>query len=201
MIFVRGNHEDHDWLDDLEAKSDAAIFSVDAYQRVFCLKTGVPYEFSSGGESIKIFGIGRVGPLIGEPEPHQSKLIQLYEKERIYEADFSEIDILLTHDTAMDSVTVGFGMEEIRLVLDAVQPAYHFHGHTEEHVVKRLDKNGQTQSIKLSDLHWDHSTTPAIIEQGAMGVLRWTDSVQHRFEVVDAPWLSEYNANSWENFT
>jgi hypothetical protein len=43
LIFVRGNHEDHHWLDTLERQSDDAVFPVDVYRRVWCLKTGVPY--------------------------------------------------------------------------------------------------------------------------------------------------------------
>src|SRR5258707_574812 len=45
LVYVRGNHEDHTWLDTLEGKTSAPIFPVDPYQRLYCLKTGVPYTF------------------------------------------------------------------------------------------------------------------------------------------------------------
>ena len=44
MIFVRGNHEDHEWLDEREQQIDEPLFPVDAYNRIFCLKTGMPYD-------------------------------------------------------------------------------------------------------------------------------------------------------------
>lgn len=33
MVCVRGNHEDHEFLDDLESKTNDTIFSIDAYQK------------------------------------------------------------------------------------------------------------------------------------------------------------------------
>ncbi|MFQ6056020.1 MAG: hypothetical protein ACE5J3_08585 [Methanosarcinales archaeon] len=39
QAFVRGNHEDHDL---------GAIFPVDAYNRIFCLKSGIVYYGHTG---------------------------------------------------------------------------------------------------------------------------------------------------------
>jgi hypothetical protein len=61
LIFVRGNHEDHLWLDALEQQTSASIFPVDPYQRLFCLKTGVPYTHTTAHEQITVLGIGRIG--------------------------------------------------------------------------------------------------------------------------------------------
>ena len=44
LICVRGNHEDHAFLDRLEAESHDAVFPVDCYRRVYVLKTGVMYN-------------------------------------------------------------------------------------------------------------------------------------------------------------
>src|SRR5262249_408472 len=68
VIFVRGNHEDHEWLDALEKQSDQPVFPIDPYKRIYCLKTGVPYTFTSNGESISVLGIGRVAPPVGEKQ-------------------------------------------------------------------------------------------------------------------------------------
>jgi Icc-related predicted phosphoesterase len=199
LIFARGNHEDHDWLDALEAQSDGALFPVDAYGRVFCLKTGIPYTFRKADETITILGIGRIGLLPGEHNVSQPKYIQPSELERLYAADVAACDILLTHDVALDFITPNYGMEEIRLVLDAAKPAYHFHGHTEEPFTRRVDANGTTQAIKLADLHWEKSQSPMRLEAGAMGLLRWHNPIEQRFEVIDADWFFEYNAKNWQN--
>ncbi|MEO8610663.1 MAG: metallophosphoesterase [Chloroflexota bacterium] len=197
LIFVRGNHEDQEWLDALEQKSDAPIFAIDPYERIFCLKTGVPYTFNRGGEAITIVGIGRVAAPRGEQKPDKPKYIQPHELERLYSLGKVDFDILLTHDSAIDSVTKGFGMEEIRLVLDAYEPVYHFHGHTEEPLTRREDRNGTTVVYKMADLHWDKTSRGKPLEPGAMGILRWKDRSSYTFEVVNQPWLKEYTASTW----
>ncbi len=45
MLCVRGNHEDHEFLDELEQvakKNDEAAFSIDAYKRIWVCRSGVP---------------------------------------------------------------------------------------------------------------------------------------------------------------
>jgi Calcineurin-like phosphoesterase len=61
LLFVRGNHEDHSWLDAREHQFPDPCFPVDAYLRLWCLKTGAPYTFQRGEEAITILGIGRIG--------------------------------------------------------------------------------------------------------------------------------------------
>lgn len=198
LLFVRGNHEDHTWLDELEQQSSDATFIVDTYKRIHCLKTGVLYTHKTATEQINILGIGRVGTLIGEPDPNQPKFIQTYEKERVNKADYPQVDVLLTHDTALDTVSIGYGMEEIRLVLDVYTPVYHFHGHTEEPYIERLDTNGVTRSIKMSDQNWNRSISRQPLLPHVMGILRWRGPQDHSFKVVTADWLDEYNGRNWQ---
>jgi Icc-related predicted phosphoesterase len=197
MIFVRGNHEDHEWLDECERSApDSPIYSIDVYDRIFCLKTGMPYSLQAGTETLTLLGIGRIGAPVGE-KSLKPKYIQPYEQERLYDLGKLHLDILLTHDTALDFVTKGFGMEEIRLILDAYKPCYHFHGHTEEPFTQRLDKNKFTMTYKLADLHFGVKNSSIYLELSAMGILRWTNPDQHTFEVVEAAWLKEYTSKSW----
>ena len=60
MICVRGNHEDHRYLDELEKQSDAAVFPVDCYRRVWCMKTGQIHRICAPDAEISLLGIGRV---------------------------------------------------------------------------------------------------------------------------------------------
>jgi len=198
MIFVRGNHEDHEWLDEHEQRADTPVFSIDAYNRIFCLKTGVPFDLVSGDETLTVLGIGRIGASIGD-KSHKPKYIQPFEQDRLYNLDKFKLDVLLTHDTALNFVTKGYGIEEIRLILDAYQPPYHFHGHTEEPYTHRLDANGVTESYKLADLHFGVKNSSFFLESGAMGILRWKNHNEHSFEVVEAPWLKDFTSKSWRS--
>lgn len=157
----------------------------------------MPYTFHKQNQTITVLGIGRVGALVGETDLTQPKLIQPYESERVNHAQIDQLDILLTHDTPLDFVTMGYGMEEISLILDVYAPAYHLHGHTEEHHIER--KYNKTRVIKLSDLHWDEQSPGQSVESASMGILRWTDRSNHRFEVVEDEWYTMYTAQNWQN--
>jgi Calcineurin-like phosphoesterase len=195
LIFVRGNHEDQLWLDTLEQQADAPIFPVDAYQRLYCLKTGIPYAFSRGEETLTVLGIGRIGLPDGADTP-KPKHIQPHELDRLYSLE-QPPDVLLTHDSAKHVIFPGSGMDEIRLILDRYQPGYHFFGHYGGPCLQGTDANGKTSFCKLADLAWDQTNRGKVIEPGAMGLLRWENAAEHRFEVIDQPWLKEYNAFTW----
>lgn len=210
LLFVRGNHEDHSWLDQHEQAATDTIFPIDAYKRIYCLKSGIPYTFQANDQQIQLLGIGRVGALAGEQNVQQAKYIQDYETERIFALGKTTIDVLLTHDSPQHFITPGYGMEEIRLVLNQYRPTYHFFGHCGGPCKLGVDSNQHTISCKLADLHWTSTkmwqhNSPGILrwknllQDGSMGILRWENQQEHTFEVVDAPWLKEYTAYSWRS--
>lgn len=204
LIFVRGNHEDHAWLDELEQQSKGAIFPVDAYQRVYNLKTGVPWTFRKGKHQITVLGIGRISPASIDTDPQQSKFIQPYESERVYQLPQTPIDVLLTHHSRRDFVILergvkikaSTGMQEIEHILDLDKPAYHFFGHYGGPAQVCSDFNRTTLAVKLADLQWEHKGT--VLEAGSMGLLRWHSPTEHNFEVLKYPWLQEYTSATWE---
>lgn len=203
MIFVRGNHEDHVWLDGLEQYDEEPIVPIDAYRRVYLLKTGLPWIFQKEGEQITLLGIGRIAAPSGEKNLQQGKYIQEYEKRRLSQREQQPLDILLTHDARPDFVLLkqgikskgSTGMKEIKDLLDRERPAYHFFGHYGGPPQVRTDMNGQTLSVKLADLHWEHGSS--VLEKGSMGLLRWQNQEIHSFTVLDDSWLKEYNAHTW----
>jgi hypothetical protein len=198
LVFVRGNHEDHSWLDALERAATGPIFPVDAYHRVYCLVAGVPYTIAWEASALTVLGVGRVGPPIGEHETGKPKYAQTAELERLYALGDTRIDVLLTHDARRDAMTTGFGIEEIGLVLDAKRPAFHCFGHYGGPCLLRTDANGVTCSCKLADLNWERTDRGQRLAPCSMGILRWQDHDSHSFAVVEAPWLREYSAHTWQ---
>ncbi len=196
LIFVRGNHEDHAWLDTLERRAEAPIFPVDAYQRLYCLKTGVPYTFRQADEALTVLGIGRIAPPAGT-SARKPQHIQPHELKRLDQLGACTPDILLTHDSTKDAIIPGAGLEEIGLLLDRCQPSYHFFGHYGGPCLQGTDANGKTHFCKLADLAWNQRSRGQVLEPGAMGLLRWKNAAEHRFEIVNQPWLKEYTAFSW----
>ena len=157
MLCVRGNHEDHEFLDELERQSVQAAFPIDAYQRVWVLKTGEPFVLQKDDESLEILGIGRIGDR--KQRPH-GEFIQEYERQTLHRfvkgclKNKHDPDVLITHDKPSDNQS-GYGAEEITEVLDQLAFAYHFYGHTGEAYRQDLADNGITRSVKIKELEFD----------------------------------------------
>ena len=197
MIFVRGNHEDHEYLDGLERLGDSAVFPVDCYQRLWCMKTGVIHRVKTADAQLSLLGIGRIGSPDTEVEPYQDKYIQHREQECLRQVAGEPFDILLTHDGCRGLIRPGLGMQEIGMILERHTPAYHFFGHTGRPFERRIDANGSTISVKLSDFEWEETDRGGRLKDGCLGILRWHESTNHHFHVVAAPWLKEYTPHTW----
>jgi len=83
-------------------------------------------------------------------------------------------------------------------VLEDQRPLYHFFGHyLGDTCLQMCYLNHVTMGWKLAEPHFNKKDPDYTLQTGVMGILRWTNREQHEFELVDAPWLAEYNANSW----
>lgn len=52
MLCVRGNHEDHAFLDNLENESETAIFPIDVYEKVYLCRSGVPITLTGHSQVV-----------------------------------------------------------------------------------------------------------------------------------------------------
>lgn len=209
MVFVRGNHEDQNWLDELEEKSDPdlAIFPIDYYQRIFCLKTGVIYQHKTANDEVlNVLGVGRVGRRENSDRP-ENIYIQPYESKRLFSHKRStQVDVLLTHDLAQFDNSRpnppeldGYksGMPEIRQALNYYEPTYYFFGHVGHKALQYQDSNGVSAAYKLADLSWSRDSQQRLGSQ-SLGILKWENQQEHSFEIFDVSWLSDYTIFNWE---
>jgi Icc-related predicted phosphoesterase len=179
MLCVRGNHEDHDFLDKLENDSKEPYFQVDCYGKVFIIKTGEIFSLGNETAGPKILGIGRIG---SSDKKKSHRYLQEHERFRLYHLSKNEhVDILLTHDSALDFITNGYGMPEIREVLDKHEPLYHFFGHTGTPFKRQIDENGFTISIKVAEFRNDSETANPT---GSMILLSWVDYEDNHLEII-----------------
>lgn len=194
MICVRGNHEDHDFLDALENENpDETIFSIDAYKRVRVCKSGRIQRFELNDEVLKFIGIGRIGDRKGRTH---GEFIQDYERDEIRKLFKSGelFDLLITHDCAGASQR-GFGMTEIRETLDKVAFYYHFYGHTGEPFSLKTDDNGITQSVKIKELEFDDD---GMLSEGCMIVLSKDGDGEAEFKIVDRSFTDQVTKFNWK---
>lgn len=183
MLFVRGNHEDHSWLDALEQQATEPCFAVDVYQRLWCLKTGVPYAFVRGNEAVTLLGIGRIGrPLAAKKA--RAHYIQPDEQQRLEHLGEGSIDILLTHDSQQDSFYPGSGSQEISQALLRHRPQYHFFGHYGGPTRYHWEATTDTHCFKLADLAEGGAQQVHALATGAMELLCWHSRTDHEFEMI-----------------
>jgi hypothetical protein len=198
LLFVRGNHEAHLWLDELEQQTTEPLFAVDVYQRVYCLKSGQLYTFQRGGEQITILGVGRIGAKGEGSVGQKPRHLQAYELERLSQLPNQQIDLLVTHDAPYGLIFPDSGMQVIQRLVDDLRPPYHFFGHYLGGTCQEMCYlNRVTYACKLAEPHFNKKPLNYVLKVGVMGILRWTNRQQHHFELVDAPWLGEYNEHSW----
>ncbi|WP_308005206.1 metallophosphoesterase [uncultured Chryseobacterium sp.] len=192
MICVRGNHEDHDFLDRLEKENpDESIFPIDIYERVFVCKSGLEQTLETEDEVLHFVGIGRIGDRKGRSE---KRFIQDYERKEIRKLLKAKntFDVLITHDK--DDSQTGYGMTEIREVLDNVIFQYHFYGHTGEPFREETDVNGITQSIKVRELEFNEN---GMLEKGCMIILT-KENGELNIEIVDENFTNKMTKFNWK---
>lgn len=192
MICVRGNHEDHDFLDELEKENpDQSIFPIDIYGRVFVCKSGLEQTLETEDEVLHFVGIGRIGDRKGRTE---KRFIQDYERKEIRKLlkTKNTFDVLITHDK--DDSQSGYGMAEIREALDNVIFQYHFYGHTGEPFIEETDFNGITQSIKVRELEFNEN---GMLEKGCMIILT-KENGELSIEIVNENFTNKMTKFNWK---
>ncbi|MDO4877891.1 MAG: metallophosphoesterase [Neisseria sp.] len=193
MWCVRGNHEDHAFLDALEAQSPPGepLFAIDAYGRVKVLKTGVPAYFEKDGDVAGIVGIGRIGDRKGRTHP---QFVQDYERQRLEGLIRARgtWDVLLSHDKAGGSER-GYGSDDVARVLDEIPFAYHFYGHTGEPFGAAWAENGITQSVKVRELEFDGAGR---LPQGCMVVLE-KSAQGWMMEALPCAYIEAFTRHTW----
>ncbi|MFB2589138.1 metallophosphoesterase [Acinetobacter sp. c1-l78] len=198
MYCVRGNHEDHAFLDELEYLAklhDHPYFPIDIYQRIWVCRTGVPFILQNKNEQLSVVGIGRIGDKKGR---HHPQFIQNAEREQLKKLGKKspDIDILITHDKASESKR-GYGAFEIEDILDKIAFKYHFHGHTGEDYHVYLAENGITHSVKIKELEFNREGK---LEYGCMIILeKYHDKhgEQLNFKVVALNDIIQFMHKTW----
>lgn len=191
MICVRGNHEDHGFLDSLEEASSEPRYPIDAYGRVLVCRSGVVQEIRAGEETLSIVGVGRIGDRKGRSAPpflqdHERAAMRRLQRLR------RDVDLLISHDQEFDEET-GFGMRELTELLHQVPFRFHFHGHTGAPFSRRLASNGSTERIKVKELEFGPS---GILDPGCMVVVE-KQGTSLELEVVDQALTNRLTQYTW----
>ena len=157
------------------------------------IKSGHIQTIKLREEIINFVGIGRVGD---RKKRTDKRFIQDYERKEIKKLlKYKEcIDILITHDKD-DSSQRGYGMTEIREVLDNVIFCYHFYGHTGEPFKQEVDINGITNSIKIKELEFNKD---GVLPYGCMLILEKKKEGECILEIVEQRITNQLTKHNWK---
>ena len=151
MYFIKGNHEDFDYLDSFNI-----ISPVDFHKRIMYAPNGQVIKLNLKGKSINI---GCLGGL----DTGNSKLRYDLKDKDISKLTTEPIDILLTHHPAY-SVEQPHGSMKIKALIDQIKPKFSVSGHM--HNVKKVNYDN-TISVNMNEVNY----SKGIIKPNSVGIL------------------------------
>ena len=199
IYFLRGNHEDFDYLRNLPVEETSGTAPVDPFDL---------YRFVPDGTVLE-FGDTRIAFLGGiETKVPDDRTIETVACESLMALEVASIDILVTHEPP-HGVAVGYrgqtqGSQLVIKLIEQLQPAYHVSGHL--HHLNGPRTYGRTTSLSLAGLVGSARWEPHDISYrpGCMAIL---DTDTGALDPVAAEWLTRSHAKGFdpdlwfENFT
>jgi Icc-related predicted phosphoesterase len=154
MYFIKGNHEDFEFLHNLNRDSSEGI-PVHYYGKIFFFKNGSMDHIGIGENMLKI---GYLGGIAYNNSSGNNPISQLYTKSEVRNlfANGENIDIFLTHDVPFNTLYEDIGSLDILNFIKEFQPQYHFCGHYHKKGQK-IDVPGQTKSYLLNEVNFQKS--------------------------------------------
>ncbi|WP_282942171.1 metallophosphoesterase [Paenibacillus sp. RC67] len=179
--FIRGNHEDFDWLDSLGSSAEQVV-SVDPFNLFYYVKDGTIIHVND----MKIAFIGGI-----QTKEYRQKSIDPNSYERLSQLRPGEVDILVTHD-APYGIGISYlgetqGSIMISNLIETIQPKYAIGGHYHHMIGPKLFGNTIYLGLNvLVDLRKD-----GLLRRVQPGCLAILDTDMGSLSFVTEDWLSE----------
>lgn len=176
--FIRGNHEDHEWLAELHTSQAIPVSSVDQFDLFRHVEDGVVLDF----ETIRIAFLGG----IESTETHEQIDFEAYEE--LMRIPTGVVDLLVTHDAPFGIGTYRGrlqGSPMISALIENLQPRYHVAGHY--HHMNGPRAYGKTVYLGLCCLLHPLRRDPTrSVQPGSLALL---DTETDEFRHVTEDWL------------
>jgi predicted phosphohydrolase len=176
LYFVRGNHEDFDYLGKFNKPG-----SIDPWQKIWYVPDGQTLNIKRDNLAVKIAAFGGIAPTKEEPARGKSAREQYRKAQKISRAEprfFSEhsidsiltdiqgTDILMTH-AGPYSPDLPMGSILLEQLAQQLHPRVHLFGHHHRVIDRQNSRNGSL-SIGLEHLEFDRSGK---LKYGSWGIL------------------------------
>ena len=172
IIFVRGNHDDIEYLTDCQRQARGQeTVQVDHYGKLRYLPNGQKTILS---RERTIINIGALGGTTREENKRftRREITTLQSQE--------PIDILLTHEPYLGGYSPDTGAQEITELIDHLQPTYAFCGdlHREG---RELPRRNKTRAYLLNEVNFFKRRR---LNEGCIGILEWQNPTNHHFNFL-----------------
>ena len=183
MHFVRGNHEDFEWLAGLPLDATSGAARADPFDLLHYVPDGSVLDF----DGFRVAFLGGVEELPGPPAIAADAYASLMERSP------SEIDLLVTHEGPYGS-SAGYhgdvhGSRLMSALLERIQPRFHVFGHA--HQLAGPEPFGRTTYLGLDALVASPIWHPEArgLKPGCLGLL---DTATGELTPVTDGWLADF---------
>ena len=189
IYFIRGNHEDFDYLSQLTVSEALQTAKVDPFDLLRFVPDGKVLQF----EEVTVAFLG------GVEEHTDARSIDQDAYQSLIELGPSSLDVLLTHQGPHGS-SVGYrgdvhGSRQITRIVERLQPSFHVAGHA--HQLSGPSSYGRTTYLGIDALVHSAIWNPEEngFKQGCLAVL---DTARNSLEVVTDGWLSDFGTRGFD---
>lgn len=184
VIFIKGNHEDFQYLQSVQCEQNTGVIPVDYHERILYLPNGRTVT----REGITIGGLGGK-----EFDQHGNG----FTRREVRALEDQTTDILLIHEPyqgALPSQKYHKGSPTIRTLIEITQPRLVFCGHYHENG-KELEPVNETRGYLLNAVNFKthHKLNPNCI-----GILEWHAKNNHSFSFLNDEWIREYTRDNYK---
>jgi len=179
IIFIKGNHEDFEYLYELESASKEQLIPVDYYRQMLYLPNGRIASLKNKGINLKIGSLGGISECHtkgGEYTHSEAKKLMM-----------QQFDIFLAHEPFQSWQSEDEGIVEE--VIKSSNPAYFFCGHL--HIVgQEIKRINRTHAYILNEVNFDRRGK---LNKNCIGILEWESRENNRFAFIDDSVTSKFN--------
>jgi hypothetical protein len=181
--FLRGNHEDFDWLSSLPIDPQTSTAPVDAFDLLRYVPDGAVLR--AAGERVAFLG--------GVEERDDAASIDRHAYARLMDLKGAAVELLVTHQGPYGSST-GFrgdvhGSHLVTALVERLRPAFHVAGHAHQAIGPL--QNGATTYLGLDGITPSRRWEPDVrgLRSGSLAVL---DTTSGALAPVADAWLGEF---------
>jgi hypothetical protein len=138
LVFIPGNHEDFDFLENCEraTSEDEALYSVSQDGRIYALKSGRIWTFEAGDGEVRVAGVSGVAGRAHKKGRHPRYHLLDDDALRLAAAGPGELDILISHDGPEGLIAQDYrgmaGSSALRFVIEEMHPRLAFFAHYDQ---------------------------------------------------------------------